>query len=66
VPTDRRPIRALLRDSRTAIEQDARIWQHLPAQARNSFAPDDDLVVQYYRFCNRFRHERSRSAGEDA
>jgi 3-ketosteroid 9alpha-monooxygenase subunit A len=65
-PPDEAPIRALLRDSRTAIEQDARIWQHLPANARNSFAPDDDLVVQFYRFCNRFRQERSPSAGTDA
>jgi hypothetical protein len=58
-PPEEAPIRALLRDSRTAIEQDARIWQHLPPRPRNCFAADDDLVVQYYRFCTRFRQERS-------
>jgi 3-ketosteroid 9alpha-monooxygenase subunit A len=59
-PPEESAIRALLRDSRTAIEQDARIWQHLPHRPRNRFTADDDLVVQYYRFCTRFRQKRSR------
>jgi phenylpropionate dioxygenase-like ring-hydroxylating dioxygenase large terminal subunit len=65
-PPEEAPIRALLRDSRAAIEQDARIWQHLPPDARNCFAPDDDLIVQFYQFCNRFRPQRARREGVDA
>jgi 3-ketosteroid 9alpha-monooxygenase subunit A len=59
-PPEEPPVRALLRDSRTAIEQDARIWEHLPPHPRNCFAPDDDLVIEYYRFCTRFRRQRAR------
>jgi phenylpropionate dioxygenase-like ring-hydroxylating dioxygenase large terminal subunit len=65
-PPEEGAIRALLRDSRTAIEQDARIWEHLPRHPRNCFAADDGLVVQYYRFCSRFRQTRSPQDGAGA
>lgn len=54
-PPAEEPIRALLRDSRRAIEQDAAIWESLAPGWRDRFAPDDDLVVEYYGFCERFR-----------
>ena len=54
-PPAEEPVRALLRDSRRAIEQDAAIWESLAPEWRDRFAPDDDLVVQYYGFCERFR-----------
>lgn len=48
-------VRALLRDSRTSIEQDMAIWEHLPqTRADQRFTPDDDMIREYYRFCERF------------
>lgn len=44
--------RALLRDSRTSVEQDKLIWDNLADQPIQ-FAPDDDLVREFYRFCRR-------------
>ncbi len=55
---DQEPVRALLRDSRTALEQDAKIWQHLPVQAKpvrgDRVTPGDELVAAYYAFCDDF------------
>jgi 3-ketosteroid 9alpha-monooxygenase subunit A len=44
--------RALLRDSRTSIEQDRAIWENLDTRYTRQ-APDDDLVRAFYAFCGR-------------
>jgi 3-ketosteroid 9alpha-monooxygenase subunit A len=47
-------VRSLLRDSKLAYEQDLAIWEHLVPGAPSSFAPDDDLVIEFHRFCRDF------------
>jgi 3-ketosteroid 9alpha-monooxygenase subunit A len=44
----------LLRDSRTAFEQDMVIWERLVPDAPNRFDERDHAVVQFRRFCNGF------------
>jgi nitrite reductase/ring-hydroxylating ferredoxin subunit len=55
---DLEPVRTLLRDSRTAIEQDAEVWRHLApggAPVRpDRMVPGDELVARYYAFCREF------------
>jgi 3-ketosteroid 9alpha-monooxygenase subunit A len=53
-------IRALLRDSRAAIEQDVAIWEHLPPQLYGRPAPEDDLLRTYYEFCRRLQGAEAR------
>jgi hypothetical protein len=47
-------IRALLRDSRLAYEQDLVIWEHRVHDAPERLANDDQLILAYYDFCSRF------------
>lgn len=59
-PPDHQAIRALLRDSRTSIEQDKQIWENLSPCRVNNFVGDDDPVVEYYQFCRQFLPEQER------
>ena len=45
---------ALMRDSRTAFEQDMAIWEHLATDAPVRYARSDRPVVAYRKFCERF------------
>jgi len=45
---------ALMRDSRTAFEQDMAIWAHLDTEAPNRFCAGDEPVLEYRLFCERF------------
>jgi len=47
-------IRALLRDSRLAYEQDLTIWENLVPGAPSCLAPDDDLVQAFHDFSRSF------------
>jgi 3-ketosteroid 9alpha-monooxygenase subunit A len=47
-------IRALLRDSKLAYEQDMVIWEHRAPDAPSRFHADDDLVIEFHRFCKTF------------
>ena len=49
-----RMIRALLRDSKLAYEQDLAIWEHRVLDAPSRFHADDDLVIEFHRFCKKF------------
>jgi 3-ketosteroid 9alpha-monooxygenase subunit A len=53
-PPDPEAAVALLRDSRTAFEQDLSVWTHLDTEATNRLTPGDGPVVEYRRFCDRF------------
>jgi 3-ketosteroid 9alpha-monooxygenase subunit A len=58
-------IRALLRDSKLAYEQDMMIWEHRVADAPSRFQADDDLVIEFHRFCKEFlevRHDAEKFA----
>jgi hypothetical protein len=51
-------MRSLLRDSRTSIEQDKHIWEGLSRKpVKNFVTPEDELIIRYHRFCDRFLHE---------
>jgi len=56
------PIRALLRDSKLAYEQDMVIWEHRQPDAPSRFQADDDLVIEFHRFCNGFLEVRQNAA----
>lgn len=47
-------IRALLRDSKLAYEQDMVIWEHRVPDAPSRFHATDDLVIEFHRFCKEF------------
>jgi 3-ketosteroid 9alpha-monooxygenase subunit A len=47
-------IRALLRDSKLAYEQDILVWEHRASDAPSRFQADDDLVIEFHRFCKGF------------
>jgi 3-ketosteroid 9alpha-monooxygenase subunit A len=51
-------IRALLRDSKLAYEQDIVIWEHRAPDAPSQFQADDDLVIEFHRFCKGFLEVR--------
>jgi nitrite reductase/ring-hydroxylating ferredoxin subunit len=53
-PPSETAIRALLRDSRLAYEQDLMIWEHRVHDAPERLAADDQLILAYYDFCSRF------------
>jgi 3-ketosteroid 9alpha-monooxygenase subunit A len=53
-PPSEQAIRALLLDSRLAYEQDIVIWNHRAPNAPSRFRADDDLVIEFHRFCKRF------------
>lgn len=56
-PPSEERVRALLRDSRTSIEQDRAIWEGLSAAETFRPAPDDDLILAFHDFCRRFHGE---------
>lgn len=53
-PPDDDVVLGLLRDSRTAFEQDMVIWEHLDTDGPCRYGPSDWAVAQYRRFCERF------------
>lgn len=53
-PPDRRMVLQLMRDSHKAFAQDMEIWRHLSIDAPARYAPGDDVVVDYHRFCGAF------------
>lgn len=53
-PPSDRLVRALLRDSRAAIEQDMIIWEGLAPDGRCRLTPEDGLIAAYLGFCRRF------------
>jgi 3-ketosteroid 9alpha-monooxygenase subunit A len=53
-PPSEQAIRALLRDSKLAYEQDMMIWEHRAHDAPWRFHADDDLVIEFHRFCKGF------------
>lgn len=53
-PPDKDVVLGLLRDSRTAFEQDMVIWEHLATNAPCRYGPGDWAVADYRRFCERF------------
>ncbi len=46
---------ALLRDSRTAFEQDTGVWESVWRRAVPSYTSEDDLVLAFHRYCAAFR-----------
>jgi len=64
-PPSESAIRALLRDSKLAYEQDLAIWEHRVHDAPSRFDDEDDLVIEFHRFCKNFleaeRSEQSRA-----
>jgi phenylpropionate dioxygenase-like ring-hydroxylating dioxygenase large terminal subunit len=46
--------RALLRDSRMALDQDIKVWEGVAQKCTPAFTADDDLVLHYHRFCEGF------------
>jgi phenylpropionate dioxygenase-like ring-hydroxylating dioxygenase large terminal subunit len=54
---DPQSVRALLRDSKLAYEQDKAVWEHLVPGAPQRFTPADELVVAYRDYCRRFLEE---------
>jgi phenylpropionate dioxygenase-like ring-hydroxylating dioxygenase large terminal subunit len=46
---------ALLHDSLRALREDIKVWESLSDDVVPSFTKDDDLVLEYHRFCDRFR-----------
>jgi 3-ketosteroid 9alpha-monooxygenase subunit A len=53
-PPERDVAITLLRDSRTAFEQDLAVWAHLDTEAPNHLGLGDRPVIEYRRFCDRF------------
>jgi hypothetical protein len=53
-PPSEQAIRALLRDSKLAYEQDIAIWEHRVPNAPSRFHADDDLVIEFHRYCKGF------------
>jgi phenylpropionate dioxygenase-like ring-hydroxylating dioxygenase large terminal subunit len=53
-PPSEQAIRALLRDSRVAYEQDLVIWENRNHDAPSRFGEDDHLVVAFHRYCKQF------------
>lgn len=58
-PPSEQAIRALLRDSRTAYEQDLVIWENRAYDAPQRLDAEDDLVVFFYKYCQRFTEAES-------
>lgn len=56
-PPDPQSVRALLRDSKLAYEQDKAVWENLVPGAPQRFAPGDDLVLAYHEYCRAFLEE---------
>jgi phenylpropionate dioxygenase-like ring-hydroxylating dioxygenase large terminal subunit len=54
-PPSQQVVTALLRDSKTAFEQDRAIWENLAIDAPCRFAPEDMMVIEYHKFCRRLR-----------
>src|SRR5436305_8789245 len=51
---DPQAVRALLRDSKLAYEQDKAVWENLVPGAPQRLTPADELVVAYHEYCRRF------------
>ncbi|MBC8165170.1 MAG: Rieske 2Fe-2S domain-containing protein [Bryobacteraceae bacterium] len=58
-PPDQNLVRALLRDSKVSIEQDKAVWEQLVPKAPIGWAPDDDLIIEFHKFCAKFRQSRA-------
>jgi phenylpropionate dioxygenase-like ring-hydroxylating dioxygenase large terminal subunit len=54
-PPDRDVVLTLLRDSKTAFEQDMVIWEHMTAAAPCRHEATDWAVAEFRQFCERFR-----------
>lgn len=52
---------ALVRDSRTAFQQDTPIWEHLCIGGASNLDARDWLVLEYREFCRRFLAEDARA-----
>ena len=50
-----RQLSSLVSGSRTAFEQDARVWEHLDTSVIPNYLPGDRLVRIYRDFCERFQ-----------
>jgi phenylpropionate dioxygenase-like ring-hydroxylating dioxygenase large terminal subunit len=50
-----RQLSSLVSGSRTAFEQDARVWEHLDTTVTPQYLPGDHLVRTYRDFCARFQ-----------
>ncbi len=54
-PPTVRQLSSLVSGSRTAFEQDAKVWEHLDTSVTPHYLPGDRLVQTYRDFCARFR-----------
>jgi 3-ketosteroid 9alpha-monooxygenase subunit A len=54
-PPDPERLEYLARASRGGLEQDRVIWEHMRRSKQARFAPDDETVVEFRKFCRRFR-----------
>lgn len=53
-PPDADLVRSLMRDSKTAFEQDMVVWEHLVPGAPSRLEASDRPVIEYRAFCERF------------
>jgi len=56
-PPSQQAIRALLRDSKLAYEQDLVIWENRIHDAPNRLTPEDGLILAFHEFCTHFEGE---------
>ena len=59
-PPSEQAIRALLRDSKLAYEQDLVIWEHRAHDAPSRFDEEDGLVIEFHKFCKHFEESGRR------
>jgi hypothetical protein len=53
-PPDPQLVRALLRDSKLAYDQDVTVWENLIPGAPSRFDTGDELIVAFRKFCKTF------------
>lgn len=58
-PPEAELCRYLLRQSESGIATDATIWEHLSFDVDPSLSPQDTAVVEFERFCERFKAARA-------
>jgi 3-ketosteroid 9alpha-monooxygenase subunit A len=58
-PPDAELCRYLLRQAESGIATDATIWEHLSFDMEPSLSPQDTAVVEFERFCERFKGLRA-------
>jgi len=62
-PPDPQVVRALLRDSKLAYDQDLVIWQNLVPGAPCRFDAGDELVIAFRKFCHTFLEAEHHAQG---